>query len=118
MGLPWVRLDAAFWSHPKIVALTRERDGHRAGFIYVCALAYSGQHGTDGFLDEGCLPLIYGRVTDARLLVKYGLWRDEPGGWSVHGWDEKQLSNAETQERRKRAQAAAQARWTKGRKDA
>jgi hypothetical protein len=111
MPLPWVRLDTSFASNPKLLAMLLEKDGHRAAFVYLCSLGYSGAHGTDGFLIRECLPFIHGRSADAERLVRHGFWREQPGGWLVHGWDEFQESNTETQARRARAQAAAMARW-------
>lgn len=111
MSLPWVRLDTAFAWNPKVLVLVGEKDGHRAAFLYVCGLAYSGAHGTDGWIPEDALGFIHGRSADASALVKVGLWIDQPGGWVINGWDEKQESNDETKQRRVRAQAAAQARW-------
>ena len=115
MPLPWVRLVTSFASNPKLLAMLLEKDGHRAAFVYLCSLGYSGAHGTDGFLIHECLPFIHGRQADAERLVRHGFWRVQPGGWLIHGWDEFQESNAETQSRRARAQAAAMARWEKAR---
>lgn len=111
MPLPWVRLDTAFPYNPKLLAMVAEKDGHRAGLVYICSLAYSGAHGTDGFIPAEALPFIHGRAADATRLVRNGFWRTQPGGWLINGWTEFQESSSETQERRKRAQAAAQARW-------
>lgn len=111
MPLPWVRLDTAFPYNPKLLAMLAEKDGHRAGFIWCCSLAYCGAHGTDGFISREALPFVHARPIDAQRLVRHGLWREQPGGWLINGWNEFQESNAETQARRARAQAAAQARW-------
>lgn len=111
MPLPWVRLDTAFPSNPKLLAMVAEKDGHRAGLVYVCSLGYSGAHGTDGFIPREALLFIHARQVDAERLVRHGFWREQPGGWLINGWSEFQESSAETQERRRRAQAAAQARW-------
>ena len=111
MPLPWVRLDTAFPYNPKLLAMLAEKDGHRAGLVYVCSLGYSGAHGTDGFIPREALPFIHGRPPDAERLVRHGFWRVQPGGWLIHGWDEFQETNAETQARRRRAQAGAAARW-------
>jgi hypothetical protein len=113
MGLPWVRLDSGITDNPKILALMALKEGRSAGFVYCCGLAYSGKHGTDGFLPMEALPRINGRSADAKALVSVGLWIDQPGGWVVNGWDQFQQSNEETQIRRKKAQAAAQVRWDK-----
>ena len=111
MPLPWVRLDTAFPYNPKLLAMLSEKDGHRAGLVYLCSLAYSGAHGTDGFITREALPFVHGRQTDAERLARNGFWRTQPGGWLINGWDEFQESSAEAQERRKRAQAGAAARW-------
>lgn len=134
MGLPWVRLDCAFPRNPKLLALLGEKDGHRAALAYLCSLAYSGEQGTDGFVPREALPFIHARLSDAALLARYGLWvkagqsdggcdagvtpgvTGKPGypqahGWVIHGWAEFQESTPESQQRRKRAQAAAAARW-------
>jgi hypothetical protein len=109
--LPRVRLDTAFPYNPKLLAMVAEKDGHRAGLVYVCSLGYSGAHGTDGFIPREALPFIHGRPADAARLVRHGFWREQPGGWLVNGWTDFQESSADTQERRKRAQDAARARW-------
>lgn len=111
MPLPWVRLDTSFPYNPKLLAMISEKDGHRAGLVYLCALAYAGAHGTDGFIPREALPFIHARGSDADRLMRHGFFREQPGGWLIHGWTEFQESNAETQARRARAQAAAQARW-------
>jgi hypothetical protein len=109
--LPWVRLDTAFPYNPKLLAMLAEKDGHRAGLVYVCSLGYSGAHGTDGFIPREALPFVHGRAADAERLVRHGFWHEQPGGWLIHGWLEFQESSDETQQRRRKAQAAAQARW-------
>jgi hypothetical protein len=114
MSLPWIRLDTALPDHPKILALV---DGHKEGrataFVHICAMAYAGRHGTDGFLPREALPRINGRQADADRLVEVGLWHKEDGGWSINGWDEYQASDESTKQRSERARAAAAARWGK-----
>jgi hypothetical protein len=110
MGLPWVRLDAQFPSNPKILYLIEDKK-FRAAFVYCAGLAYSGAHGTDGFLPAAALPFIHATKTEARALVEVELWQNVPGGWEINGWEEFQPSNAETQERKKKARDAAMARW-------
>ena len=112
MSLPWVRLDTQMPSNPKLLAMLQRKDGHRAAFAWVCGLSYTGAHGLDGFLTKESLPFIHCRNVDAALLVHFGLWKTAPGGWQINGWDEKQQSSDETKQRRVRAQAAAQARWS------
>jgi len=111
MPLPWVRLDTAFPMNQKLLAMLRCKDGHRAAFAYVCSLAVSGGQGSDGFISAESLMWCHGRQADADLLVEFGFWIPQPGGWLINGWDEYQPSSEENQLRRKRAQALAETRW-------
>lgn len=111
MPLPWVRLDTAFPYNQKLLAMLRRKDGHRAALVYICGLSISGGQGSDGFVSTESLPFTHGRVADAELLVEFGFWVPQPGGWLINGWEEFQQSSEETQLRRKRAQAAAEYRW-------
>jgi hypothetical protein len=111
MPLPWVRLDTAFPYNQKLLAMLRCKDGHRAAFVYLCGLSISGGQGSDGFISVESLPFCHGRQADATLLVEFGFWIPQPGGWLINGWDEFQQSSEETQLRRKRAQALAETRW-------
>lgn len=112
-GLPWIRFDTSLPDHPKILRLVAMKDGRAAAFVYCCALAYSGKHGTDGLIEEYALSSVNGRPADAAKLVEVGLWHVCPGGWEINGWADKQQSTDETQARRERAQRAAAARWDK-----
>lgn len=117
MGLPWVRLDTQFPSNPKVLELVARKQ-HPAAFAYLCSLAYSGMHGTDGFIPEYALPFIHATKAMANQLVAVGLWNVVPGGWEVNGWDEFQVSDEETKKRRERAQRGAAKRWENARKAA
>lgn len=114
MSLPWIRLDTALPDHPKILALI---DGHKEGrasaFVHICAMAYAGRHGTDGFVPREALSRINGRTADAERLCQAGLWKDIGGGWLINGWDEYQASDQSTKERSERARKAAAIRWGK-----
>lgn len=111
MTVMWIRLDVSLPSNPKVLALLAEADGHRSAFVYVCALAYCGMHGTDGFISTEALPHVHAELGDAHRLAKVHLWTEQPGGWLVHDWASYQQSTEETQQRKRRGQAAAQARW-------
>lgn len=113
MGLPWVRLDTQFASNPKMLELTSQ-GRWRAAFVYVAALAYSGAHGTDGYLPESCLPFLHGTKRDAVDLVKAGLWHTDMGGWSINGWSEFQISDEAAKARSDKARKAAMSRWYGG----
>lgn len=114
MGLMWIRLDTSLVDNPKALAvITQWRDGRSTMFSYICGLAYSGAHGTDGFIPQEALPFIHGKLVDANRLVTVGFWNSVPGGWTINGWEEYQASDQETRARRDRAQRAAEARWSK-----
>jgi hypothetical protein len=113
MAQLWVRLDTAMPDNPKILRLLDERDGHRAAFVWLCCLTYSGKHGTDGFIPRNAMPFVHGRARDFTLLVAVEALNVVPGGWIVPDWAEFQESNAATQRRREKAQHAAAARWSK-----
>ena len=112
MGLPWVRLDTSMPDNPKILGLLTEKDGHRAAFVWICCLSYAGKHGTDGFIPREAVPRVNARTSDMARLVAAELLTAEAGGWHIHGWDEFQISDADAQKRRERAQYAARKRWS------
>ena len=113
MGLPWVRLDTSMPDNPKLLGLLTEKEGHRAAFVWVCCLAYAGKHGTDGFIPREAAPRCNGRTADFRLLASHDLLVEDAGGWLIKSWDEFQISDADAQKRRERAQFAARKRWSK-----
>lgn len=110
MGLPWVRLDTSFASNPKVLELTAA-GRWRSAFVYIAALAYSGAHGTDGYLPESCLAFLHATKREAKDLVSAGLWHTDVGGWQINGWDEFQISDEAAKGRRDRARNAALKRW-------
>jgi len=113
--LPWVRLDTAFPTNPKLLAMLAEKDGYRAAVAYICGLSWSGAHGTAGFITSEALPFIHCRPADADRLTAHGFWLPEPDGWTVNGWAEHQSAGEEEQARSAKARKAAQARWEKER---
>jgi hypothetical protein len=90
VSLPWVRFDTSLPDHPKILALLEMKDGHRSAFVYCCALAYAGKHGTDGEITRPSLSRVNGRPADADRLVEVGLWEATEKGWQIHGWLDRQ----------------------------
>ena len=110
MGLPWVRLDTQFASNPKVLELT-VAGKWRAAFVYIAGLAYSGAHGTDGYLPAASLAFMHATRREATELVKAGLWHDDTGGYQINGWDEFQISDEAAQARRDKARKAALKRW-------
>ena len=112
MALPWVRLETAFPTNPKTLALVEDR-AWQAIAAYICGLSYCGQQGTAGFIPKSALPYLHARPADARKLVEVGMWIACPGGWEVNGWLDFQPTSDEIQRRKERAKKAAAARWSK-----
>jgi hypothetical protein len=109
-GLPWIRFDTTLPDHPKILALLDMRDGHRSAFVFCCALAYAGRHGTDGHIPVAALSRINGRKQDAANLVAVGLFDpdvDPSGGWHVHAYAEYQQTAEVTDEVREKRRKAS-----------
>jgi hypothetical protein len=113
MGLPWIRLDTSMPDNPKLLGLLSEKDGHRAAFVWVCCMAYAGKHGTDGFIPREAVARVNGRNADMGRLVTANLLDVTPGGWLIKSWNEFQITDAEAQKRREKAQRAASIRWSK-----
>ncbi len=112
MPLPWVRLDTSMPDNSKVLHLIESHpQGMAAAFVWLCSIAYSGKHGTDGFVTRSALARCNGKAVHARLLVDHQFWRDEGVGWTIHDFNEYQESNAETQARSERARIAAFKRW-------
>lgn len=112
MALPWVRLDTSTFDHPKFLGLFAQNQ-HRAALVFIASMAYSGKHGTDGFVPREALPLLQGRQTEARQLIEADLWTECAGGWDIHGWDDYQVSDDQAKARRDKAKKAAAIRWSK-----
>lgn len=112
MALPWVRLDTQWPHNPKFLMLAEDKNW-RAITVYMASLAYSGAHGTKGFLPSLALPLLHGTRREAAELVDVRLWLPQQGGWDINGWDEFQPDTDDAEARRERAIKAARARWAR-----
>ena len=110
MTLPWVRLETSFPTNHKVLTLTGAGK-YRAGFVYVCGLAYCGANETDGYIRRTALPFIHGRPADARDLVAVGLWAPMGDGWVVPDWAEYQMTKDHNEATRARAKRAICERW-------
>ena len=110
MALPWVRLDSHIGSHDKILALLADPSPKRwqAAFSYVCAIGWSGDQGTDGWVPTTALPFVHGNTTTGRLLVKYGLWDEELTGWRIRNFAERQELSIVRAGKREMKRAAAE----------
>lgn len=98
------------FENPKLLYLKEDKQ-YKTIVVHLEAMAYSGRHSLAGFVPKACLRIIGATITDANRLVASDLWAPAPGGWSINGWDEYQLSDEAAQKRRERAQKGAAARW-------
>jgi hypothetical protein len=117
MGLPWIRMDTGFFGNDKITDLVdlHGSKGKQAGFIYLCALGYSGAYETDGLIKKSSLKIIHGTPGDAAVLVQAGLWLVADGGWLIKNYGTRQVVGAAQQVISESKSAAgkkgAEARW-------
>lgn len=97
-GLPWVRLDSNISTHDKILHLIGDPSTLRwqAAASYMFAMAWSGGQGTDGRIPTAALGIVHGNAKTARLLVKYRLWSEAVGGYSIVNFDHRQQLNTTT----------------------
>ena len=105
-GLPWVRLDTAFPTNFKVLQLAADRHW-QALSCYVCSLAWSGEHGTDGYIPPLALPVIHGTPRIADQLVEVMLWQSRNGGWVIPDWADHQPSSEESHRRAHRSSIGA-----------
>lgn len=93
----WARVDDAWWSHPKVVALPTCSAG-----LWVKALSWSCHQRKD-IVPATLLPLFLSHPDEATALVDAGLWHVVEGGWRIHDWAEYQEKSVSE----KRAEAGA-----------
>ena len=106
--MPWVRIDDQYPEHPKIVAA-----GHLAGWLDVCALAYSNRALTDGFIAKAMVPRLSSvpaPLKRAAELVEVGRWSEVDGGYQINDYLEYQKSGAQIRKERDQT-AQRQARF-------
>lgn len=116
MALPWFRADTNLPTHDKILELLgKGPKGKGAAFVYICSIAHSVGHGTDGFIARAALPFIHATPIEARLLAEVRLWEVVEGGWQIKNFGTRQMIGASSQEaqqaRSAAARDAANARW-------
>lgn len=79
--MPWFKVDDKLAVHPKAVEA-----GNKALGLWVRAGSWSMSHLTDGFIPANMIPVLGGAISDAKTLVKVGLWVDVDGGWQFRDW--------------------------------
>lgn len=102
----FVKISVGLREHPKVL-----QAGDMAGWLFVCAIMWSKEHDTDGFVPEyavGRLTSIKRPMVAIRKLVEGKLLEPVENGWVIHDYLEHQESS---ERRRSAAKTAAKARW-------
>lgn len=103
----WVRLDDAFFRHPKVANLSKD-----AKLLFMAGLTYCAGALTDGFVSTAGLRIVAAeagvKATSSRELVDAGLWHKRGDGFDIHDYLEYQPS-AES-ERKRRAETKERVR--------
>ncbi|MCL2453755.1 MAG: hypothetical protein FWD18_00405 [Micrococcales bacterium] len=101
--MTWGKIEGSLHSHPKWLAAPK---GAKA--LWVTALSWSMQQGTDGAVPPGALRALDGTKAEAERLVAAGLWERTEDGYRFHAWDRYQTSTAELEAARVVKVAAAE----------
>lgn len=111
--MAWFKVDDKFHSHPKVISVPLAATG-----LWVLAGAWSADQLTDGFVPKTALRLFGATATQAKELVRAGLWIEAEGGWLFHDWLDHQPSRVEVEgvrqrERERKAEWRARTRNSK-----
>jgi len=92
--MSWLRIDDQIATHHKIV-----QAGPAAAWLWICSIAYSQNHLTDGFVSDAVMgqlgmPKQLAKQLSSRLL-KHNLWHREKGGFRVHDYLDHNASAAD-----------------------
>lgn len=103
--MPFFMIDDGAAFHSKLVAAGNASVGlwTRAG-----AWSQQPQNLTEGFIPKQIARTI-GTAGQIRKLIEVGLWFEVEGGYQFHEWDQRQMSRAEIEERRRKRTAAGRA---------
>lgn len=95
--MSWFRVDDAFHSHPKVLALRGSR--YRKGALALWALAGSwcAQQLTDGRIPVGVVQQLGGKSAEADTLVSVGLWVRTSDGYAFHDWEGRNPTRAQVE---------------------
>lgn len=110
--MTWVRLDADFYTHPKVLSA-----GTRAELLFIHGLCYCNQHLTDGLIPRLALPSLLprGYREAAEKLVANNLWETAPDGYRIHDFHKYQPSRQQVMATRvnkvEAGRAGADKRW-------
>lgn len=115
MAGDWVRLDADYFSNPKVLAAGRD-----GAALHLASICWCAMHETDGRVPKVALPTImswagvHRRAVDAAMAA--GLWVANGDGFVVHDFDV--MNGSQSQAHRQRQQwRERQRRSRESRKD-
>ena len=107
----YAKIEHGLYENPKIIGLS-----DKAFRTYLESILYSGNHLTDGFIDERIAKRM-GWVEAADELTSNDQvnpsWQRVEGGWQIYGYCERQTSRADVEAMREQKRNAANARWSK-----
>jgi hypothetical protein len=92
--MPWFKIDDNLAFHHKVVAA-----GNPAIGLWARAGALCAQQLTDGFVPDHMIAAM-GTKAQAEKLVAVGLWDRTHGGYTFHGWSERQPSKVDVEAER------------------
>jgi hypothetical protein len=90
--MSWARVDDAWWSHRKVIALDLEARG-----LWVSGLSYAC-HQKQSVIPTAALLLMRADESIANRLVDAGLWDRDDDGYRIHDWDDYQSVSAKRAE--------------------
>jgi hypothetical protein len=99
MGDRWIRLNADFFRHPKVL-----KAGRDARDLYLAALCYCGNYATDGIVSRDALPAIAADAgilrpaAAADALLDARLWVEHADGWLIRDFVPMNQSRDDTRE--------------------
>lgn len=106
----WVKVDDAFYDHPKFLCLP-----HDALALWIVALAWCNRNRTDGHVPRAALARLGFDTAQADALVHCGQWTvDGDAGWLVHDYIEYQATRDFIESKQQRLHASRSEAGRKG----
>ena len=98
--MSWFKVDDGFHSHPKVVEALESRHGKGAIALWTLCGSWAGDQETDGFVPAAIVKRLGGTRQETDLLVAVRLWSRAEGGFSYHGWGERNPLKTELDDKR------------------
>lgn len=106
--MTWFKVDDGFYDHPKVLAALDSKHGKGAIALWTLCGSWCGKHETDGVVPALVAKRLGGTTQEVELLLTVRLWSRVDGGFTFHGWSERNpLKDAlETKRERTRKRVA------------